>query len=247
MSLEEASLALNQKAVNHPPAPSETIEQKFVRLRDEWKAQRRHESSTPKGSDAPGLDPHNRQGEHRKEETLMTPEDFAAALTSRLRSSGVHALPEDVRAFTAEIGQRVTSAPDMEQWAQSFILSRHPPIKALSRPWEMSGRGAVIGLLCSPLAIIVAGAAWGAIDRPAPCYGGGGPNMTEGALFGMYYLSIVFGIPVLIAGTVAGAVLGACVTRQKPDDASKGFRTLHDRLLNACRAAGRLCRSLVVR
>jgi hypothetical protein len=54
----------------------------------------------------------------------MTPEDFATALTNRLRRRGLHVLPEDVRSFTPDIGQRMTDTPDMEAMEGWFIKAR---------------------------------------------------------------------------------------------------------------------------
>jgi hypothetical protein len=150
----------------------------------------------------------------------MTPDDFTATLTERLRRRGVHALPEDVRAFTVDIGQRMTNAPDMDQWADLFIHTRQPSIQAAPRPRGRAGRGAVIGLLCSPLVMLAAGAVWGIMVRPAPCYGGGDPSMMEGAACGVLVSPILFGKPAAVASAAAGAIVGSCVKGHCPDSPS---------------------------
>lgn len=153
----------------------------------------------------------------------MSPDDFAVALADRLRGRGVSALPEDVRSFTADIGQRLTEAPDIDRWADLFTQTRRPPVAKPPPPRSWAGRGAAIGLLCSPVLMVAAGAVWGAHDRPAPCYGGGGPTMAEGAACGVMLSPVLFGIPAAVVSTVAGAVIGAHF-RRRPPEGGLGWR-----------------------
>jgi hypothetical protein len=103
----------------------------------------------------------------------MTPDDFAAALSDRLRRRGPIAFPEDVRSFTADIGQRMTDAPDMDQWVELFVRARQPPALVTSGSWERVGqeheRGRQLALwLPWTLAYVLAlgGCFWGLLLSP---------------------------------------------------------------------------------
>jgi hypothetical protein len=144
----------------------------------------------------------------------MTPDDFTSALSDRLHRGGFNVLPEDVRSFTTDIGQRITDAPDMDDWAEQYIRARRPTALVAARPLSRAGLGALHGLLFSPIVILLAGGIWGAIARPAPCYGGGEPDMMAGAFFGVLVFGYLLGIPTVIVSTVAGAIIGACLRRR---------------------------------
>jgi hypothetical protein len=144
----------------------------------------------------------------------MMPEIFAASLTARLRSRGVNALPEDVRSFTADIGQRMTDAPDLDHYAELFIQARQLTVHAQFGWRERTGRGAIWGLLFSPVVVVVAAVVWGAVVRPAPCSGGGGPDMMGGIACGLLLFPIFYGIPTVIVSALFGAIIGAIFGRR---------------------------------
>lgn len=145
----------------------------------------------------------------------MTPEEFNSALCERLHRRGFSASPEDVWAFTADIGQRVTQAPDMEHWAEQFIRARQPPALIVARSPSRAGLGAVLGLFSGPVAVLIAGGIWGAMARPAPCYGGGDPDMVDGATCGVLIFGLFLGIPAAIVSAVVGALIGACFQKHR--------------------------------
>jgi hypothetical protein len=91
----------------------------------------------------------------------MTPDELAAALTERLRRRGVNALPEDVRSFTADIGQCVTGAPDLDQWADRFNQARQPDLRLSS---DNPSLGSVPRILAVFLAL--GGCFWGLLLAP---------------------------------------------------------------------------------
>jgi hypothetical protein len=63
----------------------------------------------------------------------MTPEEFSAALSDRLRRRGVHARPEDLRAFTVNRRQGISDFPDLEKEVDRFIRCRRLADRVRSR------------------------------------------------------------------------------------------------------------------
>jgi hypothetical protein len=84
--------------------------------------------------------------------------------------------------------------------------------------------GAIIGAVVSLGALMEAGAIWGAIVRPAPCYVGGDPPRLFGALFGMMALPAFFGPYGVSVAAPVGAAIGCILPKLTALFRRSGFR-----------------------
>lgn len=71
--------------------------------------------------------------------------------------------------------------------------------------------GAAIGLGCAVALSPVAGLAWGAITRTAPCGNAVEDPVIDriisGGLFGMFAFPVLYGLPIAVAGLLIGSVV----------------------------------------